>query len=63
MNEIKYKTIKELESNNHGPARISQFLRDGWVILNIRVRRPNAGSKREFEDELIYTIGSTSIEH
>ena len=63
MNDIKYKTVKELESNDHDPARISRYLRDGRVILNIRVRRTNAGSKGEFEDELIYTIGSTSIEH
>jgi hypothetical protein len=60
MNTAKYKSFQEKDSECVGPSNIAALLRDGWVLLDIRIRRPVPKKDGSFEDVAIYSFAHES---
>jgi hypothetical protein len=60
MNTKAFKTFIEKESDFNAPGIIERMLRDGWILLNIRIRRPTPDADGSFEDVAIYSLAHES---
>lgn len=60
MNTTKFKSFREIESDITPASSIQGMLREGWVLLDLRIRRPEPSKGGAFEDVAIYSLAHES---